>query len=137
MFVAQARGGGQAVDLASLKRLQRYNQWQVDPLSLQDACRGISARCDLNAPWANATLNGYAAFGGIDCKVTDSGLAARMASHAVSGPTYDSQPIFWWYERRRRCCCGLSNCRCRSEAWAHVPHKELPLMYHFDWVEMQ
>ena len=43
-----------------------------------------------------------------------------MMSHAVSGPTYESQPIFWW-----------------SNAWNSVPHKELPLVYNFDFVEMK
>lgn len=105
----------------TLKQLQRYNSWQTDPLSLKDACRGISARCDLNSPYfSNGTLNGYAAFGAIDCKVTSSRLASEMRSEAVSGPTYDAQPIFWW-----------------SKAWDSVPHKELPLIYAFDFVEME
>ncbi len=51
-----------------LQKIQRYNKWQVDSLSLGDSCRGISARCDLNSPATNNTLNGYSAFGAIDGK---------------------------------------------------------------------
>ena len=75
-------------DLDSLKAIQRYNEWQRDPLSLGDACRGISARCDLNNPmFSNSTLNGFAAFGGIDAKVTDETMVPKMAADAVCGPT--------------------------------------------------
>jgi hypothetical protein len=54
-----------------MKRIMRYNDYQNDELSLQDACRGISARCDLNVPWnSENSLNGFVPFGGIDAKVT-------------------------------------------------------------------
>jgi hypothetical protein len=76
--------------------LVRYNEWQTDPLSLSDACRGISARCDLNPPWAANTLNPYSAFGAIDSKITSDALSGARATIAVSGPTWDSQPPFAW-----------------------------------------
>jgi hypothetical protein len=107
-------------DLETLKTMQRYNKWQVDPLALQDSCRGISARCDLNSPWQNGTLNGFSAFGAIDGKVTDETLIKQFVSHAVSGPTWLSQPIFWW-----------------SNMWDHIPTLELPRIYNFHWVPMK
>ena len=125
-------------DLAGLQAIERYNKWQVDPLSLGDSCRGISARCDLNSPATNGTLNGFSAFGAIDCKVcdakafqsrrahsllcqvTDQMLIKKMVSKAVSGPTYLSQPIFHW-----------------SEMFQHIPTLELPRVYHFDFVDME
>ena len=106
--------------LDGLKRIQRYNQWQTDPESLQDACRGISARCDLNSPWQNGTMNGFAAFGAVDGKVTDESLVKAMISHAVQGPTWLQQHIFHW-----------------SETWQSIPTLELPRAYAFDWVEMK
>lgn len=92
----------------------RYNQWQTDPLSLGDACRGIAARCDLNNPSNPNTLNGYAAFGAIDGKITYKGL--HMTAHAISGPTSDSQPPFAW-----------------NKQWHNQPHERLPPLYIFDW----
>eukprot|EP01123_Difflugia_compressa_P005486 TRINITY_DN172_c0_g1_i5.p1 TRINITY_DN172_c0_g1~~TRINITY_DN172_c0_g1_i5.p1 ORF type:complete len:523 (+),score=92.62 TRINITY_DN172_c0_g1_i5:74-1642(+) len=88
-----------------MKTIMRYNEYQSDPLSLQDACRGISARCDLNVPWANNTLNSYSAFGGIDSKITSNILASKQQAWVVSGPTWDSQPPFAW-----------------TKQWNDVPH---------------
>jgi hypothetical protein len=100
-----------------MKRIMRYNQYQTDPLSLGDACRGISARCDLNTPWAtNGTLNGWAAFGGIDSKITNNLLIKQMAAWAVCGPTWDNQPVFAW-----------------TKTWASVPHYGMPVVYDFTW----
>jgi len=100
-----------------MKRIMRYNEYQTDPLSESDACRGISARCDLNTPWAvNGTLNGWAAFGGIDSKITDNLLIQQMTAWAVSGPTWDSQPVFAW-----------------TNTWATVPHFGMPQVYNFYW----
>jgi len=83
-------------DLESMKAMMRYNEYQTDPLALHDACRGISARCDLNPPWAQNTMNGYSPFGAIDSKITTNAMIYNMESTAVSGPTWDSQPPFAW-----------------------------------------
>jgi len=115
------RDQNNAQDVQQFQYIQRYNQYQIDPLSLEDACRGISARCDLNNPWSNNTLNGWSAFGGIDSKMTDENMVSYMGSLAVCGPTWASQPIFWWSD---------------SQALKYQPQKGLAPMYAFDWVEM-
>jgi len=105
--------------MADMKRIMRYNKWQTDPLSLQDSCRGIAARCDLNPPWAQNVLNSYSAFGAIDAKITDNKLIKTMSTHAICGPTWDSQPPFAW-----------------TEQWSSVPHYGQPLIFAFDWHTM-
>jgi len=106
--------------LDDMRKMMRHNEWQTDPLSLHDACRGISARCDLNPPWASATLNGYSAFGATDSKITDEKLSRSMSSTAVCGPTWDSQPPFAW-----------------TRQWQYVPQYGLPHLYAFNWETMK
>jgi len=105
--------------LQDMKRIMRYNQYQTDPLSLQDACRQIAARCDLNPPWANNPLNSYSAFGAIDAKITDDRLSPSRTVLAVSGPTWDSQCPFAW-----------------TQQWSDVPHFGQPTIFNFDFVQM-
>jgi hypothetical protein len=108
----------QVKNLEDFKSLMRYNEYQTDPNSLKDACRGIAARCDLNTPWdAKGTLNGVAAFGAIDCKVGSSEWIPLRQSLIVAGPTWDTQPPFAWTKR-----------------WATVPHFGQPTVFAFDWV---
>jgi len=97
-----------------MKKIMRYNQYQTDPLSLHDACKQISARCDLNTPWAGPTLNGWAAFGGIDSKITDNVMIKTQSAWAVSGPTWDNQPPFAW-----------------TSTWESRPHYGMPTVYDF------
>jgi hypothetical protein len=104
-------------DLESMKQIMRYNEWQTDPLSLHDACRSISARCDLNSPWDNNTLNEYSPFGGVDSKITYNDIISTMASVIVSGPTWDSQPPFSW-----------------TNQWPQYFHYGHPEVFAFDWV---
>jgi len=81
--------------MASMQRMMRYNEYQTDPLSLQDASRTIVARGDLNVPWTtDPIMTGPS--GGVDAKITDQKLIRDMAALAVSGPTWDSQPPFAW-----------------------------------------
>lgn len=107
--------GVQTID--DMKRIMRYNQYQTDPLSLWDACRGISARCDLNTPWSNNTMNGMNAFGAIDSKITNNILIKDLTAWVISGPTWDSQPPFAW-----------------TNAWANVLHPGMPQVYDFEWI---
>jgi len=97
-----------------MKRIMRFNEFQTDPLSLHDACRSISARCDLNTPWSNNTIAGFSAFGGIDSKITSHMLIQTYSAWAVSGPTTDSQPPFAW-----------------SKTWEEIPHYGMPYLYDF------
>jgi len=107
-------------NMDTMKHIMRYNDYQVDPLSLKDACRGISARCDLNPPWAVNTMNPWGPFGAIDSKITDNNLVHKMNTLAVSGPTWDDQPPFAW-----------------TEQWKYYPHFSQPKLFAFDFVTME
>jgi hypothetical protein len=102
-----------------MKKIMRYNQYQTDPLSLHDACKQISARCDLNTPWSGETLNGWSAFGGIDSKMTDNTMIKTQSAWAVSGPTWDNQPPFAW-----------------TPTWANRPNFGMPKVYDFTFQVM-
>jgi len=108
------RDAPSVANMDNMKSIMRYNQFQRDPLSLRDACRSISARCDLNTPWSNNTLNGFSAFGGIDSKIVDNTLIENFSAWAVSGPTTDSQPPFAW-----------------TKTWEAIPHYGMPYLYDF------
>jgi len=115
-----ARDYKKVSSMGDMKKIMRYNKWQTDPLALGDACRGISARCDLNDPSTNGTLNGYTAFGGIDCKLTSNKISQDSVSHIVSGPTWDAQPIFVW-----------------NDQWTYFPSYGMPRIFGFDWTTNQ
>ncbi|EEC11986.1 secreted protein, putative, partial [Ixodes scapularis] len=94
-----------AVDLRSVMKLMRYNDFTNDPLSRCTGCdppysaeNAISARSDLNP--ANGTYPfkalGRRAHGGTDAKVTNFALFERQEFYAVSGPTSDDQRPFRW-----------------------------------------
>jgi len=100
----------------------RYNNFQNDPLSLQDACKSIAARCDLNTPWSANTLNGFNAFGAIDCKVTDNTLLPQQKSDIVTGPTWDDQPPFAWTNQWTTAKAG--------------PHYGTPRVFAFDFMRV-
>jgi len=102
-----------------MKSMMRYNDYQNDAFSLKDACRGISARCDLNDPWNNNTLNPWSPFGGLDSKITDDTMMKSLSSVAVSGPTWDSQPPFAW-----------------TKQWTDYPSYGQPKVFAFDYVVM-
>lgn len=87
------RDQAEVKDMDGMKRIMRYNKWQTDPLSLKDACKGISARCDLNTPWSAPTLNGYSAFGGVDCKISNDQFIKKRTASIVAGPSWDDQVI--------------------------------------------
>jgi len=105
--------------MEDMKKIMRYNEYQTDPLSLHNACSSISARCDLNVPWTENSSHNYAAFGGIDSKITDHVLVSNMEAHVVAGPTWDSQPPFAW-----------------TRQWEGVPWYGESQVYAFDFVKM-
>jgi len=115
------RDQNKVVDMSSMKDIMRYNEWQTDPLSLGDACRGIAARCDLNSPTpcstAIKTLNGASAFGAIDGKITSNELSTTLSADIISGPSWDSQPPFAW-----------------TRQWKNKTHLGLPSLFNFSWL---
>jgi len=116
------RDAGNVQTMRQMKSIMRYNNYQNDPLSLQDACKQIAARCDLNTPWSNNTLNGFSAFGAIDTKVTDEILmkTTMTSSEIICGPTWDSQPPFAW-----------------TSQWANAgPHFGTPNIFAYDFIRV-
>jgi len=113
------RDAGAVQTMDDMKRIMRYNEFQTDPLSLHDACKQISARCDLNVPWSGETLNGWSAFGGTDSKITDNTLIRTQSAWAVSGPTWDNQPPFAW-----------------TNTWAKQANYGMPEVYDFTFQVM-
>ncbi|XP_020631773.1 putative phospholipase B-like 2 [Orbicella faveolata] len=98
------RDHGKVVDMESMMRLMRYNDYQHDPLSRCNCTppysgeNAISARSDLNPADGKYPFGalGHREEGGIDAKVTNSELIKELQCMAVSGPTHDQQPVFKW-----------------------------------------
>lgn len=92
------------VDVNSMIKLMRYNDYTHDPLSRcnctppYSAENAVSARCDLNP--ANGTYAfgalGHRPHGGTDMKLTTASLFKNFQFVAYGGPTYDSLPPFKW-----------------------------------------
>jgi len=112
------RDQGGVSDMDDMRRIMRYNEYQTDPLSQHDAGKAISARGDLNVPWLSQPYVPYGAFGGIDSKITEASMVHDRRAIAVSGPTWDAQPVFAW-----------------NEQWSQVPHFGHPTVFDFDYVE--
>uniref|UniRef100_A0A914GPK4 Phospholipase B-like n=1 Tax=Globodera rostochiensis TaxID=31243 RepID=A0A914GPK4_GLORO len=99
-----ARDQHTVVDLDSLTKLMRYNDYTHDPYSRCNctppytAEAAISARGDLNP--ANGTYEmpgmGHANHAALDYKGTDYKMFKKLQFRAWSGPTYDDVPVFDW-----------------------------------------
>ena len=79
------------VDMDSMVKLMRSNNFKTDPFSKCDGCdppysaeNAISSRCDLNPSDGTYPISnlGHRLFGAVDMKVTDSELVKKLqASH--------------------------------------------------------
>ena len=94
-----------AIDLKSLMRLMRSNDYLNDPLSHYQNCRpncsaelAIAARNDLNDPNGDYCIPvlGFRPRGAIDATVSSTDLVQSLSMYAVSGPTHQSLPPFEW-----------------------------------------
>ncbi|KAK3587635.1 hypothetical protein CHS0354_032843 [Potamilus streckersoni] len=98
------RDHGKVVDIESLTRLMRYNDFKHDLLSWcnctppYSAANAISARGDLNPVNGTYPLSvlGSRPNGGIDLKLTSSTLIRELKFMAIAGPTWDDLPPFQW-----------------------------------------
>jgi hypothetical protein len=102
-------------DLSAMKKIMRYNDWQHDPLALNDPGNQIASRFDLEQP---NNPNVYCG-GALDVKVTDQVMLKDFAYIAQSGPTHDQQAVFVWSQ--------TPNC-------AGTPHAGQPDVWNFDWM---
>ncbi|KAG2377789.1 hypothetical protein C9374_008874 [Naegleria lovaniensis] len=75
----------------SMKRMLRYNNYRVDPLSLGNPGYAIASRNDLRQQSTNLDRS---CSGGYDTKV--SSIADIQTIHIINGPTYDNVPAFQW-----------------------------------------
>ncbi|CAN7938410.1 unnamed protein product, partial [Ixodes hexagonus] len=98
------RDNGKVVDMDSMIKLMRYNDYTRDPLSAcnctppYSAENAISARSDLNPADGVYPFGalGHRSHGATDMKLTNSELFSDLEFTAVGGPTYDPLPPFRW-----------------------------------------
>ncbi|KAM7289757.1 putative phospholipase B-like 2 [Ixodes scapularis] len=98
------RDNGKVVDMESMIKLMRYNDYTRDPLSAcnctppYSAENAISARSDLNPADGVYPFHylGHESHGATNMKLTNSRLFADLMFTAVAGPTYDPLPPFRW-----------------------------------------
>ena len=106
------------------KNFMRYNDWKNDPLSNQDAAESILSRYDLRPVECihQGTMTQCpAAFGGIDAKTTNMGLARKLAFDAISSPQYETQPA-WEFG---------------TPQWEKVRYDGLPKVWKFPWIQFR
>ena len=92
------------VDITSMTKLMRYNNYQKDPVSHCDcdppfsAENAISARNDLNPKNGTYPFGalGHRSHGGTDMKLTSFAMFQKFEFVAAGGPTFDDLPPFQW-----------------------------------------
>jgi len=89
----------------------RYNDYQNDPYSQNDAHYAIAARYDL------ITTGGQKADGAIDAKITNSQLFQNLTAWVIAGPTTQGQPPFIWSKSQ----------------WSNQSHLGQPDLFDYDW----
>ena len=110
---------GSVNDIESFKKLMQLNDWQSNPLSLNNSCDAIACRGD---------LDGSGAFGALDAKVGSISLSKSLKPiHYVKlGPTIDEQEVFCW---------STFSQLYPSEYNLYV-HKGSPDCYNFYWQQL-
>nr|CAD2167430.1 unnamed protein product [Meloidogyne enterolobii] len=99
-----ARDHNKVIDLDTLTKLMRYNDYKHDEFSRckcsppYTAEAAISSRGDLNEPNGTYPLPGmgHVNHGALDYKGTNYELAKQLRFRAWSGPTYGNVPVFDW-----------------------------------------
>lgn len=112
------RDQSSVVDINSMQKMMRYNNWQHDPFSEGNPCNAISSRCDLVQGWSPNPATAQAAFGSTDGKITDYHAIQQMGAYIQSGPTWDIQPAFTW----------------ANQLWSAQPHDGQPTTFRFPWI---
>jgi len=110
------RDQGKVDGVDAMKFIIRYNNWQNDPLSQDNAGNAVASRFDLvqGNPPPYLTAGPY---GAIDAKMTSLEDISTLRSRGISGPTFYEQPVFQW-----------------TGEWSSVPHMGMPEEFNFDWV---
>ncbi|XP_071106196.1 phospholipase B-like 1 [Haliotis cracherodii] len=104
------RDEGKVVDLASMKKIMRYNDYKHDPYSEDMPCNTICCRGDLESE--NPMPDGC-----YDTKVADFNMALNFTADVVNGPTLGTNlPPFKWTPQ------------------FNVSHVGLPPVYAFDFL---
>ncbi|KAJ8251612.1 hypothetical protein GJAV_G00223210 [Gymnothorax javanicus] len=107
------RDQGSVTDLASLKRIMRYNNYTHDPYTEGHPCKTICCRNDLAEEKPRPG-------GCYDTKVTDFNMAKRFAAEAINGPTTQGGlPAFSWSK------------------FNSTSHQGLPFTYNFTFLYTQ
>lgn len=105
------RDEGKVVDMPSMKRIMRYNEYEDDPYSEGDSCNAICCRGDLrkSAPGP---------FGCYDTKVSNYKMALERTADIINGPTLGTRlPPFQWTQTYKE------------------SHVGLPQTYNFDFIQ--
>ena len=118
------RDHSKVVDLASMARMMRYNDYQHDPISSCNCTPPytsqytISSRSDLHDkegvyPFPALAFRDHM---GTDVKITGAALLDdHLGAAIICGPTYDQQPVFDW----------------RTTALGPLPHDDQPERWDF------
>ncbi|GAB6033388.1 Putative phospholipase B-like 2 [Chamberlinius hualienensis] len=93
------------VDMDSMIKVMRYNNYENDPYSIcpnctpkHNAMMSIAARGDLNpadGTYSPSSCKSYA-FGAIDMKTTNFSMFKTLQFIAIGGPTHETLPPFRW-----------------------------------------
>jgi hypothetical protein len=108
------------VDLESMKRIIRYNNFKHDPLSKNKPNLALACRHDL------AQGSSIACGGAIDAKISSyQELIGKQKIHIIAGPTSDQQPVFDW-----------RTTQCADHESSRYSHRGIPDLMKFDWMSL-
>lgn len=115
------RDAEKVVDIDSMKKVMRYNDYLSDPLSRGNPANTICSRYDLEPEGKSKPTGCY------DTKITNYELFKQFKATAVNGPTtgYGNLPVFQWHTSTNP-----------DPLDSDTPHVGLPDRFDFDFVEM-